>query len=98
MTMNALRLRLARAIAPMGADVHNPDETACPSDRAVLEAAEDWALSLDGARVEADVTDAARYCEEVGWIEKVTDPEGNEMYRLTDAGAVALARVRGRAQ
>jgi hypothetical protein len=93
-TIKALRLRLAQAVAPLGADVHDPDDSACPGERTVLEAAEAYDLFPEDSRILADVTDTARYAEDVGWVEKTTDYDGNELYQLTEAGAAALGRLR----
>ena len=90
-----LRLRLAQLLAPPGADVHDPDETACPSELAVLESVEAYDLWPDpDNRVRLDVTDTARYAEQVGWIRLTSDHEKNLVFQLTDAGEVALRRLR----
>jgi hypothetical protein len=93
--LNRLRLRIAQAIAPMGADVHDPDDTACPDERAFLEAAEAYDLYPDAdGRARLDVTDTAKYAEEAGWVALTTDYDGNAVYQLTGAGESQLARLR----
>ncbi len=93
--MNSLRLRLARFIAPAGADVHDPDTTACPAERAVLEAAEQFDLYRDVAgRVHLDVSDTVKFVEERGWVEGVVDPFDNLVFRLTMPGEAELHRLR----
>lgn len=90
-----LRLRLAQAIAPAGADVHDPDETACPQDLPVLAAVEAYELYPDpDDRVRLDVTGTVRDAEWAGWISLVRDHDDCPVYALTGAGAATLARLR----
>jgi hypothetical protein len=90
------RLRLAQLVAPAGADVHDPDETGCPSDRVVLEAAAAWDLSPDkDGRVRLDVTDVADEMLELGWIALTTDHEDCAIYELMGPGRAELARMWG---
>jgi hypothetical protein len=90
-----LRLRIARLAAPAGADVHDPDATACASELVVLDAAEAWDLHLDpGGRVVADVTKVAEDAVAAGWIEQTTDYKGSPLYQLTAAGSAQQARLR----
>lgn len=93
--MNALRLRLAQLLAPAGVDVHDPDETACPPEVAVLKAAEAYYLWPDpSGGVHLDVTEVARDAEAVGWIERTTDVDGNVVgFELTGAGRAALRQL-----
>ncbi len=89
------RMRLARLVAPAGAEVHDPNETSCPHDQVVLEAALDGDLRPDdrerymidmGYEV-ADVADA-------GWIERHPD-DPSKGYQLSPAGEQELARLWG---
>lgn len=97
--MTDLRLWLAQFIAPPGADIHDPDETACPAERAVLEAAEQFTLySDDAGRVGLDVTDTVRFAVESGWLRLNTDPDGNRAYQLTELGESVLDRRRTAAE
>lgn len=93
--MNDLMLRLARLIAPSGADVHDPDTTSCPSERAVLEATEAYDLypEPDG-RVRLDVSAVAKDAQELGWIELTSDYDHNPVFQLTEAGVAELYRLR----
>lgn len=88
------RLRLAQYVAPLGADVHNPDESACPNDRAVLEAAEAWDLSPDvDGRVRLDITDVVEDMAAAGWISLTSDHDDNPIYQIQSAGKRALRAV-----
>lgn len=89
------RLRLAQYVAPNGADVHNPDDTACPWDRPILEAAEAYDLYRDDdGKVRLDVTEHVDDAEAAGWMERAVDPQGNAACRLTGFGERSLARLR----
>ncbi len=92
--MRRWRLRLAQTIAPHCADVHNPDESACPNDRVVLEAAEAWDLSPDAdGRVRLDVTAVVDDMAAARWISLTSDHEDSPIYQIESAGKRALRRV-----
>lgn len=86
------RLRLAQFVAPHGADVHDPDDTCCPKDQDILNAAfwGDLRLGLNGT-VLMDVT------EEVDDLisQDLVEPVAGGWWRLTDAGEQELARLWG---
>ena len=91
MTIRNIRLWLAQRIAPAGADVHDPDDTVCPSLQALLSAilyhqltyADDEMWLLD---VSADLYDL----EARGLVEGF---KGD--WCLTGDGEIALARLWG---
>lgn len=85
--MRDLRLRLAQWIAPPGVDVHDPDKTPCPQDRAILEAADAWMLyrCVDG-EAHINVTDAVRAAVEDGLLRPTDAPDRHVFYGLTDEG------------
>ncbi len=85
------RLRLAKTVAPAGADVHDPDDTVCPSLQDLLAA-----VFFQGLTYQADetwlldVTDDLDYLKDRGLVEMFKgDP------CLTGDGEVALARLWG---
>lgn len=95
MNLVNMRLRLAQFVAPPGADVHDPDATACPSDRVVLEGVAAYELCPDSyGRALLDVTETAQYAEEAGWIQRTTDHDGIVLFQLTVAGEAELRRTR----
>lgn len=82
------RLWLAGRIAPAGADVHDPDETACPWMQAILEEACWSGLRFDERdQFWMNVTDVVQ--EAHGW-DLVEYIAGGDV-RLTDAGEQDLA-------
>ncbi len=86
-----LRLWLAQLVAPAGSDVHDPDDTLCPGNQELLEAAlyGDLRRGPDGG-VLLDVTTAV---DDLVDFEMLTNtPDG---YRLTELGERELARLWG---
>jgi hypothetical protein len=88
------RLRLAQKIAPPGADVHDPDDTICPSLQGLLEAVFWNRLQDDaGERRWLDVTD---WLDELAAAGLVLEPDDQgQEYLLTRQGAQELARLWG---
>jgi len=90
--VRAWRLRLAQLVAPAGADVHDPDQSACPHDEALLEAAQFGQLRRDpDGRFMIDMSDLARDLVDGAWFQAAADGR----YELTRAGQEQLARLWG---
>ena len=86
-----LRLWLASLIAPRGADVHDPDETACPSGQDVLTAIYRNELITQGRNVLLDVTSTVDEAYGAGLVVQ----HNNGTWTLTPAGGGQLARLWG---
>ena len=86
-----LRLRLAHLIAPPGADVHDPDDTCCPSDRPLLGAVLWWRLRFTDGQHWMDVDLSVHDALAAELIEY--NPDG--YLRLTGYGENELARMWG---
>lgn len=90
--IRAWLLRLAQLVAPAGTDVHDPDDTACPHDLPILEAAQFGELRRDaGDRFMVNLTDLVQDMLSGDWFE----PTQYGDYALTVAGQRQLARLWG---
>lgn len=94
--IRALRLRLARAVAPAGADLHDPDATSCPGYQALLE--EVFAGRLvqgPGTAIYMNVKIDLEVADLDGWVTEINHEDGRQGWRLTPAGQRELGRLWG---
>lgn len=85
------RLQLAGWIAPLGADVHDPDETACPWMQAILEETCWSGFNIDKhGRFWMNATDVVEEAHNWDLVEYI----GRDVH-LTKAGERELARMWG---
>lgn len=95
--IRAFRLRLAQAVAPAGADVHDPDETACPHAQEILEAAQFGRLHpdpTDPTRWLIDLTGGVHDLASARWIVLRGGEQGFQG-EITREGQEQLARLWG---
>jgi hypothetical protein len=89
------RLTLAQAVAPVGVDVHDPDDTFCPTAQDILEAAFFSRLHADAdGVVRMDVGPFVDEAVGAGLVVRKVE-DGCTWYELTGAGEQELAKLWG---